>query len=98
MVGVGRKSSVLITISHREDASPCGQRQTACPSHDKRIGLCQITNPYCEGLRPCSPLLGWRVIAENGQTLCQKRDDASDRRRPSLHGLRMRQRRLSAKS
>ena len=29
MVGVGRKRSVLITISHREDASPWGQRQPA---------------------------------------------------------------------
>ena len=29
MVGVGRKRSVLITISHREDASPSGQRQPA---------------------------------------------------------------------
>ena len=29
MVGVGRKRSVLIMISHREDASPWGQRQPA---------------------------------------------------------------------
>jgi hypothetical protein len=29
MVGVGRKRSVLITISHREDAFASGQRQPA---------------------------------------------------------------------
>ena len=42
MVG-GGKRSVLISISHRDDASPSGQRQPAMSTnHDERIGPCQI--------------------------------------------------------
>src|SRR6478672_2400258 len=69
MVGVGRKRSVLITISHREDCIRFGAAPTR---HDHRAMTNELAparhphNPHCEGLRPCLPHLGWRASAENG--------------------------------
>src|SRR4029077_5642175 len=69
IIVVGGKRSVLVSISHHEDASPSAQRHIA-GTHQwyARNGFCQIPSqiPICEGQCPCLPHLGWSADAENG--------------------------------
>ena len=88
LIVVGGKRSVLISISHRDDASPSGKPPTR-PSY-KRTGPCQMPSQVptpVSSACPCLPHLVRSMDAENGEPGCQNRDDALDQCQPRLRDL-----------
>ena len=87
IVVMGGIRSVLVSISHRDDASP----STGAKSYDKRMVTRHMPRhiPMCAAFTPSLPHLGWSVDAENGETRCQNRDDALNHRQARPRDLCM---------
>ncbi len=87
IVVVRGKRFVLISISHRDDASPLGKLPTRPYKRASPRQLPSQIPIHVSGLSPNLPHLVRSVNAENGEPRCQNRDDALDHGQPRLRDL-----------
>ena len=90
IVVISGKRSVLISISHRDDASPSGKPPTPNRSY-KRTGSCRmpprVPNTRVNDARFCLTHFDRGIDAENGQPGCQNRNNALNQSQPRLCNL-----------
>ena len=80
---IARKASILVSISHRDDAFPSGRPETRSLLTNQPLPNA-LTVHLCEQRSPNLPHLVRSMHAENGQARCQNRDDALNQSQPRL--------------